>query len=296
MTGLAQDEEQAASKLSEQAVLEEAQKSSADIEPRASAMQLFVSDVGTTVRKSLRSNRVPAIMSFFLGVALLALYYGGGDALRPSFEALAEFQTEGGILFSVVSTGLFAGLLPSVLQVAVGLLPRPYSVNFAFNVAFWSAMGWAVNRLYFFQAWLFGDDADPVIVMQKVLFDQFVWNPFIFGPFLSLVLRWRDYQFSLQRWREVTQPRAWALAYCSMMITCWGTWIPGTSVVYSFPTDLQMPAFNVIIMMYSSLISLVSQGATGASSAKLDVDDACPSHEKDSSIAEADIKQPNFQV
>lgn len=296
MAAPAKDEQKEASKLSEQADFEEAQKSSAHIEPRASAIKLFVSDVGTTVRKSLHANRVPSVMSLLMGAALLALYYGGGDALKPGFESLADIQTEGGILFSVVSTGLFAGLLPTVLQAAVGLLPRPYSANLVFNVVLWSCNGAVVNRLYFFQAWLFGDEADPVIVLQKVLFDQFVWNPFIFGPFLSLILRWRDYQFSLQRWREVTQPRAWALAYCSMMITCWGTWIPGTSVVYSFPSDLQMPAFNVIIMMYSSLVSLVSQGATGASDAKLELDDAGPPHKKDSTIADADMKQAHFQV
>lgn len=296
MTALAHDDQKAASRLSEQAVPEEAQKSSAYVQPCTSAMQLFVSDVGTTVRKSLRSNRVPAIMSLSLGVVLAVLYYGGGDALRPSFGSLAEFQTEAGILFSILSTGFSAGLLPSVLQATVGLLPRPYLLNVAFNVALWSALGFAVNRFYLFQAWLFGSETDPVIVVQKVLFDQFVWNPFIQVPVMSLLLRWRDHNFSLQRWKEVIQFRAWALAYCSMMITCWVTWIPGTSVVYSFPTALQMPAFNIIIMMYSSLISLVSRRAAGSSSANLEVHEAGPSHQKDPSVAEEDVQQGKFEV
>jgi len=271
---------------------EEPLNKSTNPEPRASAIRMFFGDVRATVGKSLRSNRVPAMTSFLFGVVLIAVYYGGGDATRPSFETLAEFRSEGGLLFSTVVTGLSGGLLPSVLQAALGLLPRPYTVNIVFNVVLWSALGCAVDRLYLFQAWLFGDGADPAIVVQKVLFDQFVWNPIILGPWLALTFRWRDYRFSLRRWREVVQLRALALAYCSMMITCWGTWIPGTSVVYSFPTDLQMPAFNIILLMYSSLLSLVSQGATRSSSRQLgDADEAGPSLQKGPTIAEAATKE-----
>lgn len=272
----------AAPELAQDAVGEEPSHLATKEEPSASPMRTFCSDVGATVAKSLRENLVPATMSFFLGVGLVALYYGGGDSLRPSFEALGKFQSEGGLLFSTVSTGLSAGLIPSVLQATLGLLPRPYASNILFNVVLWSALGCAVNRLYFYQALLFGDGTEAVVIVQKVLFDQFVWNPFMLAPVLFTLFRWRDYKFSCRRWADVFQARAWWLTYCCGMVTCWGTWIPGTCVVYSFPTDLQMPAFNIILMMYSSLLSLVSQGATKSSSRQLDVvDEAVPAKQKE---------------
>jgi len=174
-------------------------------------------------------------------------------------------QREGGILFSMISTCLSAGVLPSVLQAKLGLLPRPYLSNALFNTVLWALLGCAVNRLYYYQAVMFGDSADAEIIIKKVLFDQFIWNPFMCLPLLSLIFRWRDHEFSLKRWKQIAQPRAWALGYTSMLITIWGTWLPGTSVVYSFPSELQIPAFNIILLMFATLLSLVSQGATQSS-------------------------------
>mmetsp|Transcript_24626 Transcript_24626/g.65033 ORF Transcript_24626/g.65033 Transcript_24626/m.65033 type:complete len:257 (-) Transcript_24626:48-818(-) len=222
----------------------------------------FLQEVLTTVRKSLRENRVPAVFSFFLGVALLASYYGGGDSTRPTFVSLGDIQKQGGVLFSTATTCITAGLVPSLLQAALGQLPRPFLLHVAFNMALWAFIGGSVDRFYFFQALMFGDGADIGTVVKKVLFDQFVWNTLLCCPFLALVFRWRDHKFTFTAWRDVLQPRALVLADCCMLLTCWCTWIPGTSTVYSFPVELQMPAFNIIIMMYSSLVSLVSQRAT----------------------------------
>lgn len=256
----------AASVLPEVAVLKEVPHSVVEEENTASAVRAFFRAVRAAVLASLRANRVPAAVSFVLGSILVVVYYAGGDATRPFFERLGELRVKGGLLFSVVTTSLSAGLLPSGMQVALGLLPRPYAANVAFNVVLWAFLGLVVDRLYAFQAWLFGDEADPATVVKKVLFDQFVWNPIVASPFLSLVLRWRDHGFPVRRCGEFVQPRAWALACCSILITTWGTWLPGTSVVYSFPTSLQMPAFNIILLTFSSLLSVVSQGATQASS------------------------------
>mmetsp|Transcript_81369 Transcript_81369/g.226609 ORF Transcript_81369/g.226609 Transcript_81369/m.226609 type:complete len:285 (-) Transcript_81369:128-982(-) len=226
----------------------------------------FRNDVGSLLLKSMRANRVPAMVALALGLTLLLLYYGVGDATRPGFESLARVQEQGGLLFSTVSTAISAGFLPSLLQIVLGLLPRPFIRHCAFNTILWAALGCVVDRLYLFQAFLFGASTDVSTVVKKVLFDQFVWNPFVGCPFLALVFRWRDHEFSCRRWSEVLQPKGWLLSYCCMLFSCWCTWIPGTSAVYSFPSDLQMPAFNVILLMYSSFLSILSLRATAVGS------------------------------
>eukprot|EP00440_Ansanella_granifera_P057901 gb/GFBE01062767.1/.p1 GENE.gb/GFBE01062767.1/~~gb/GFBE01062767.1/.p1 ORF type:complete len:297 (+),score=69.22 gb/GFBE01062767.1/:1-891(+) len=272
MTSVADPDKEACG-LPDLATQEELKDDASSKESPKSAARTFWREVGSTVIKSLRANRIPAAVSFLLGVVMVAIYYGGGDATRPGFEALGELRNDGGLLFSTVSTCLSAGVFPSLLQAALGILPQPRVSNAAFNIVLWAFLGYVVDRLYFFQAWLFGDGADAATVVKKVLFDQFVWNPFLANIFLSFVFRWRDHGFSLRRCREVLNPRGWALNYCSMLITCWGTWIPGTTVVYCFPTTLQMPAFNVILLMYSSLLSLVSQGASGSASKQTSSED-----------------------
>lgn len=224
------------------------------------AIAEFVSDVRVAVQGSLRANRFPALISLFVGLAMVGAYYGGGDATRPVFDALGEMRTEGGILFSIVSTCLFGGVLPSMLQVMLRTLRRPYLAHVLFDVILWSALGACVDRLYTLQSYLFGDAADAPTIVKKVCFDQFVWNPFIV-TFTSAMYRWRDYGFpSPSAWRHgVLLPRGWLLTYCSFLISIWGTWIPGTCVVYLFPEELQIPAFNVILFMFSILLSIVSR-------------------------------------
>eukprot|EP00442_Polarella_glacialis_P039895 CAMPEP_0115066492 /NCGR_PEP_ID=MMETSP0227-20121206/10835_1 /TAXON_ID=89957 /ORGANISM="Polarella glacialis, Strain CCMP 1383" /LENGTH=193 /DNA_ID=CAMNT_0002452395 /DNA_START=346 /DNA_END=928 /DNA_ORIENTATION=- len=150
------------------------------------------------------------------------------------------------------------GRAPDRTAAATGQLKKPYVANATFNVLLWAVLGIAVEYLYAFQAWMFGDAADFVTILQKVLFDQFVWNPFMLAPVLFPLFMWRNsgFQFRL----KVLD--GFLLTYCSGMVTCWGTWIPGCSVVYAFPSVLQVPIFNIILFSYSILISLVSQKAS----------------------------------
>lgn len=233
---------------------------------KPSSTRAFLQEVRTTVRGSLREARAPAAFSFVVGMVLIALYYGGGEATRPGFEWLAELKAETGLAFSVASTCLFGGLLPTGVMLATRQLQRPYWANVTFNLLLWALIGFLVDELYQLQSFLHGDKADAPTVVRKVLFDQFVWNPFFAVPLTTFLFRWRDHGFPLKGCQEVLRPSGLLLSYCSSLLTCWGSWLPGTSVVYAFPAVLQIPAFNVILFSYAILISVISQRASSAGS------------------------------
>lgn len=162
------------------------------------------------------------------------------------------------MLFAAIATSVAAGVLPSIIQLAMRQVPDPVVPTIVFNCVFWFVMGPVVSGLYELQVVLFGDGTDVATVVKKVLFDQFVWNP-CFWPLMSLIFRWRDHQFSFKQWRKIVNLRSWFLGYCSILVTIWGTWVPGTCVVYTFPSVLQLPAFNVILFMFSFMLMVVSK-------------------------------------
>eukprot|EP00429_Kryptoperidinium_foliaceum_P079925 CAMPEP_0176227566 /NCGR_PEP_ID=MMETSP0121_2-20121125/22830_1 /TAXON_ID=160619 /ORGANISM="Kryptoperidinium foliaceum, Strain CCMP 1326" /LENGTH=309 /DNA_ID=CAMNT_0017566843 /DNA_START=1 /DNA_END=930 /DNA_ORIENTATION=+ len=253
----------------EAAIDEQASERTAEMPSEKSVAQLgfrgLLREVFASVKQAARQNRIGAAISFVVGVALVLSYNFGGAGARKGFNWLEKVQAEGGIPFSALATAVFGGFFPCVCQLALGKLPKPFYKHFIFQTALWAALGAAVNRLYFYQGELFGNGTDAVTVVKKVLFDQFVWNPFMATPVVAPCYRWKDHGFTLRECRKVFEPRAMALSYCSMLLSVWVTWIPGTAVVYMFPTALQVPSFNVILFMYAVLIALVSQNATRAS-------------------------------
>lgn len=241
---------------------------------KVGACRAFVQEVLCNVRRAAKENRVSAVISFLVGVALIALYELGGPDVRRVFEALERAQAHGGVPASMFSTGLFGGVLPTALQAALGTLRTPRAAHAAYNTALWVLLGAAVNELYAFQARLFGDGGDFRTVACKVFVDQFIWNPFMCVPFLLATLRWQDRGFATKDCRAMWQPRSVLATYCSMMIATWVTWIPGTSVVYMFPPALQMPMFNIILFMFAILLALLTSSAADAPQRDLELAEA----------------------
>eukprot|EP00927_Polykrikos_kofoidii_P081060 TRINITY_DN78193_c0_g1_i1.p1 TRINITY_DN78193_c0_g1~~TRINITY_DN78193_c0_g1_i1.p1 ORF type:complete len:281 (-),score=30.20 TRINITY_DN78193_c0_g1_i1:129-971(-) len=240
----------------------------ATVNPTSSAVDLgtvkespsFVRDVRKIVVGSLRANACPALFSLAVGLTTVAIYYGGGESTRPAFEYVSNLARDFDMAFSMAASSLCGGILPSLFLLARRQVPSPVIKNVAFNSILWFVLGAVVNILYKGQAVIFGEETNFSTVAKKVVFDQFVFNPVIV-PLMSLVFRWRDCRFRLGwiSFLEVTKPRSWFMSYCAFLLTTWCTWLPGTSVVYSFPTVLQLPAFNVILFFFSILLGFVSQ-------------------------------------
>lgn len=224
----------------------------------------FVRQVAKTVTQSPRQNLLPSAISLSVGVALVVAYYAASAATGPAFAAVEALQAEWGMGFSIVSTCFAAGLVPLLLQAASGRLPASGSLFYVVaNLIFWAFIGIVAFHLYLVAALLFGDGTDAGTVAAKVVFDQFIFNPFFCYPFILVpFFRWRDSGFSCGKMRaSLSNRRGLALQYCTMMVTNWCTWVPGCCVVYSFPPDLQIPCFSVIVFFFSTFIGLVSQAS-----------------------------------
>lgn len=71
------------------------------------------------------------------------------------------------------------------------------------------------------------------MIIPKVLFDQFVYNPPWATPSVLIAFYWRDSGFSFRRtWTRLTSRSFWTWAVPECLISMWCVWIPACSLIY----------------------------------------------------------------
>lgn len=199
---------------------------------------------------SFRANLVPGIGLWTLGLMVIAGYYGA-PSLRPAYDTVAAIKSSGGVWFSLVSTGFFGGLLPFLLLLALGRVPRGVGWSwFWFFTLQFAWRGFEVDRLYTFQSWAFGDGPEPWRVATKVVVDQFGYTLLWAVPTGVLVFAWKHTGFRWAGVVETLRDRFWTHRLPVALASTWMVWIPAVSIVYSLPLPLQVPLFNLVLCFY----------------------------------------------
>lgn len=224
----------------------------------------FVREVWNTICSTLRENLVPTVISVAATVALVLAYKCGGEAMRHGFDRVAQWERDWGVGFAALATMITAGLLPLLLQAALGRLPRPFLPNLLFNLVFWAVQGifsWVLVEL---NAKINGQGQDALTIFKKLLFENLVFAPLFAYPLLILPgFRFKDSGFSCRRFvASWGDRRNVLLVYCSMVVADWCTFIPASSIIYSFPYDLQLPITVFLLFFFSSFLSIMSANAT----------------------------------
>jgi hypothetical protein len=205
-----------------------------------------------------RENLIPCICGQLIILAFIALYFIYPPS-RHLLTSLAEFRAAGGLLTSFLMTGFAGGFLAEVLRVYTlqrGQWKRKNLLDAAFMFVIIGLGGLAADRLYALQNHLFGTDLTPLIIIQKVLFDQFLYAPLIIAPYMAFVFEWRDARFSFRTlWSQ--RHGLYTRRVIPFLLTNWSFWIPMTIIIYSMPALLQIPILVFITAIWGSvLISL----------------------------------------
>jgi hypothetical protein len=151
------------------------------------------------VGSSVKANVVPGALMTVLGLTLILLYYYV-PTVEAKFNILEAYKEKTGYSFSVVSTMIMGGLLPGLVVVyrnsrrssadlaslVSSQTAQDFRVtgasyeaaSFVFLLLFWAWKGAEVDAFYRGQAEMFGNSPAASTVAKKVLFDQFVYNPF----------------------------------------------------------------------------------------------------------------------
>ncbi len=212
--------------------------------------------------QAAKKTFMPAICVWAMMAAIAAAYYLF-PASHHLFGGLITLQEQMGILFPSLGMGLSVGLLAESVRVLMSRArrwSRENTINALFNFGVFGVMGLTHYYRYAFQDDMFGTGASLQVLVPKVMFDQFVWTVLAANPYQAVLYLWKNSGF---RWREVVAEmlpfRAfWGTKMLPVLITNWAFWIPMASLVYCFPSELQLPLSIFAVTIWVLLLSVLT--------------------------------------
>ncbi|MCM8534980.1 MAG: hypothetical protein NE334_03495 [Lentisphaeraceae bacterium] len=220
-----------------------------------------------TCLDAAKANIIPGLILQFFALSLVASYYYI-PAVNDFCTKLSEVKETYGYTFSIISTGIFGGVIPFFIIKKTGNIPTGKALAFfLFYTIFWSYKGFEVDFFYRTQAAMFGTDNSVSTITKKVLFDQLVYCPFFSMPISALIYFWKDCHFSSEKFKRTYTKEIFTFTTPALQVAAWVVWVPGTAIIYSLPSALQIPLFNIVLCFFVLLLNFICDNNTEEKSA-----------------------------
>ncbi len=206
----------------------------------------------------MRRNLVPGFALQLLALMVVTLY-GFWGPFRDGLEAVGELKRESGYLFSAVSTALFGGVIPFLVLLFGGRVPKGARLTtLAFYLLFWVWKGVEVDAFYRAQAYLFGAEASLGVIAKKTLVDQFLYTPLWATPTQVMSFALLDAGFSRKALGSSLKERPLPRRMLVLLVSNWVVWIPTVCIIYTLPSLLQLPLSNLVVCFWCLLMTSIS--------------------------------------
>ena len=208
--------------------------------------------------QAIRANLVPGLALWVVAAAVVLSYYLWEPA-RPVFETLSRWKLAGGFLYSILATGLFAGLLPfAFLRLFPATRGSADVATLVFMVLFWAYRGFEVDLLYRVQGLMFGNEASVSTVAAKVAVDMFVYNVVWAASLQLLAYHWKNHGFRWSAFSGFDWKKYFFRRLPVAIVSTWVVWLPVVSLTYSLPADLQIPLFNLAACFWALVVATLT--------------------------------------
>lgn len=209
-----------------------------------------------------RANLVPGLILQAFALALVLGYFFA-PGFATALDQLTELRAQLGLLYSVASTALFGGLIPWVVMRCMPATRTRYTGKQGAGLtAFWALKGVELHLLYAGLAALFGNNNDVGTILQKTLFDQFVYCPLLAVPGMWIGYQWIEHHFDFRPVWARLAPRGWyARELLPILIANFGVWAPTCALLYALPTSLQLPLQNIVLCFFTLMMAHLSRRA-----------------------------------
>ncbi|MGI9515697.1 MAG: Mpv17/PMP22 family protein [Pirellulaceae bacterium] len=223
----------------------------------ATSESLFRQAVADGIQAA-RRNRFAGIALWIFGCAIITGYYFV-PAFRELLEQVAEWKIRWGFLFSAISTALFGGLIPALIQMLVKRTQSGDQPHYVLSdTLFWAVKGIEIDLLYRLQAMLFGEGSTWHTVAIKTTVDQFLYVPAFGLVNVILFYLWRESRYDCGLLRRELGPRWYRQRVLPVLIANWTIWIPAVVLIYCFPLALQLPVQNLILCFWILMLKFLT--------------------------------------
>lgn len=213
------------------------------------------------IQNAFRKNLLPGIVLWTFGMSLIGAYFylPGVHAALDSVAALKERYS---FLFAAVTMGLFGGLIPAMVALGMGRIPKHRRMrDTLFFTIFWAYKGIEIDILYRIQAYLFGDGSDFVTLTLKTAVDQFVYMPLVATVPLLVLYQWKDRDYRIPPTIDCLKTRDFWVRIPLVIFSCWMVWIPAVYMIYWFPSSLQLAIANLIECFWALMLIVLTAPA-----------------------------------
>ncbi|MEO8613540.1 MAG: hypothetical protein ABI600_00240 [Luteolibacter sp.] len=208
-----------------------------------------------------RANLVPGLIVQTLMLALLLAYYFYPPT-RNWLDALAEIKARWSYGYSAMNSLVAGAIIPELLRILLFQGCKFRRANFSnmlFTVPFWCTMGMIVDFFYRCQAGWFGQEATFLVILKKVLVDQFLYNPLFACPVTTWLYDWKTRGFETEGTSVFFTVAYYRDNILPTLLATWGVWIPVVSILYSLPSLLQIPLFGLALSLWVMLYTWMSE-------------------------------------
>lgn len=209
--------------------------------------------------RGARANLVPGLILQAVALAIALAYYFH-PPIQRALENLSAFRVSTGFAYSIVSTCIFGGVLPCLYLYAHPATRGRYDfAQCSALCAFWAYKGLEVDILYRVLAQTVGNDVTVQTVVTKMILDQFVYCPILAVPATVVVYAWIETHFDARAvWNDLRTPRWYQRRAIPLLVSNLGVWVPTVCIVYSLPSSLQIPLFNLVLCFFTLLLAHIS--------------------------------------
>lgn len=210
------------------------------------------------VKSALRQNLVPGLVLQLFAV-LTALCYFYYEPAAAAFTYFSDLKSQYGWKYAMVSTSIFGGLIPFIYLVLTKQIRKKIVSIGLFYVLFWAYKGIEVDFLYQLQEYWFGIGHDVGTLVKKTVIDQFVYGTLWAAPSMAIAYLWKDKLLNFgQTFANIDKSFVF-VQIPTTLVTNWIIWIPSVLIIYSMPSDLQIPLFNFVLCFFVLLLSSISK-------------------------------------
>lgn len=211
--------------------------------------------------QAIRDVILPGVILLVVAAILAYLYYFQPE-VHYIFNIYGAWRIEYGVIVSMGFLAFCSGLLPWTFRMLLpGMKPQHPRSELIFLTLYWGAIGWCNDTVYSFQGDMFGEGNNVSIVIYKVLFDQFVYSLIFAAPLNGTAYYWKDTNYSMRLLKASFNRQWYPKIVLPMYIMGLTIWIPGTSIIYSMPAELQIFMASIISCFFSLICSYVAAHA-----------------------------------
>jgi hypothetical protein len=207
---------------------------------------------------SIKQNIKPGIVLWGLALTLVILYYRH-EPSRNFFDFFGNLKTRHGIVYGILSTTLFAGVIPYLYLLLTKSIKKNYLPELLFYIFFWASKGAEVDLFYTQQSVWFGNTADTWVIIRKTVIDQFVFTVVWVAPTIAIFYEWKNVGFKFVLLKNSLNKSFLKTQLPTIIFANWIVWIPTVSIIYILPLQLQLPIANIVLCFWVLLLAILNK-------------------------------------